>query len=419
MSRRNSDRVMEALAKDYLQCLGLLERSMDAFLRRYLVANGLPVVEEAIDETFVAIISGEPASEELQEIVQQYVDILASCEQIMQPFKLAISSKVLQMVASGLASEGMMIVRQLKKMGIRAMSLDSQIPELHQLGVVLRRACMQIDAVVPEAIEREGNIKPFLGDGRYKVNEEIGRGGFGVVYRVLDTKLRRDVAVKRLVGNANQPHMKAALRQLKKEAQILAGLPHQNIVQVFDLHVEDTDILMIMEYMPDSTLETLVEEGAFRDLSAGRKAEVLIGVCNGLAFAHSVGLLHLDLKPSNVLISKFGDDCIAKVADFGISVKLEPGEVSEAGKGIGTPLYMAPEQKAGSDGVLTSSADIYSLAKLICYSYTGAIGHYVDVNHESIPLLLQSELRNCLASDPAQRPETPNGILKALRDSTH
>ena len=213
--------------------------------------------------------------------------------------------------------------------------------------------------------------------GRYRVLEEIGRGGMGVVFRARDTVLERLVALKTLPAECvSDPERR---QQFLKEAQAASALNHPGIVTIHDLVVEDGQVFIVMELVEGTTLEERVARGPMPLQPALR---VAIPVAVALARAHGAGIVHRDLKPSNVMVTKEG---AAKVLDFGLAkltqaaphdtaVPTMPmrggdGPGSEGGAVMGTVPYMSPEQTMAKG--LDARTDVFSFGVLLYEMTTG------------------------------------------------
>ncbi|HKB85017.1 MAG TPA: serine/threonine-protein kinase, partial [Ignavibacteriaceae bacterium] len=187
----------------------------------------------------------------------------------------------------------------------------------------------------------------------YKVVEVIGEGGMGVVYKALDLKLERYVAIKIL--NTSKPPNPQFIERFKREARNQAKLNHTNIIPVYGFTDAENTLGIVMEYIEGETLEDLIRRERRLDLRFS--LDVMRQVLSGVAFAHQKGFIHRDLKPSNIIISNEG---IAKIMDFGISKSInETKDITKAGTKIGTIFYMSPEQIRGKPP--TTQSDLYSL----------------------------------------------------------
>ncbi len=187
----------------------------------------------------------------------------------------------------------------------------------------------------------------------YKIVEVIGEGGMGVVYKAIDLKLERYVAIKIL--NTSKPPNPQFIERFKREARNQAKLNHTNIIPVYGFTDADNTLGIVMEYIEGETLEDIIRREGRLDLKFS--LDVMRQVLSGVAFAHQKGFIHRDLKPSNIIISNEG---IAKIMDFGISKSInETKDITKAGTKIGTIFYMSPEQIRGKPP--TTQSDLYSL----------------------------------------------------------
>jgi len=204
--------------------------------------------------------------------------------------------------------------------------------------------------------------------GKYNLLNKLGRGGYGTVYRAIDTVLEVERAVKVLHPPlAADPQF---IKRFQKEAKTAARLDHPNIVRVYDLDEVDGRYFLVMEYMPGGSLKDLLKEKG--RLPFERALEILKQVSAALDYAHGQGLGHRDVKPSNIL---FDDDGTAKLADFGFSKALSEASsasLSTSGGMIGTPAYMAPEVWKGGQ-VVGPQTDVYSLACVFYEMVTGEV----------------------------------------------
>ena len=179
--------------------------------------------------------------------------------------------------------------------------------------------------------------------GRYKLVEQLGRGGMGTVYRAEDPRLERDVAIK--VVRDDVLAEDASRRRFRLEARALSRLIHPNIATLFDLDTEGETDFLVLEFVPGTTLAGILAAGP---LPEPRARAIAIEVASALQAAHEQGIVHRDLKPSNIAITPRGS---AKVLDFGLAAflpgaRLDSASPTMSGGGAltGTAAYMAPEQ---------------------------------------------------------------------------
>jgi serine/threonine protein kinase len=271
-------------------------------------------------------------------------------------------------------------------------------------------------------------------DARFVVAGEIGRGGMGVVHRVCDRVLHREAAMKGTESgaSANQD----AISTLLKEAQITGQLEHPHIVPVHDVAVrsDGVSVTFTMKLVRGSTFAQVVDElhrGAWDDRAAERGLQIILKVCDALAFAHSRGVVHRDVKPENIMVGTFGqvylmDWGIALVrpaeADVSgvasgprVTVALPNGDdVSESGVVVGTIEYMAPEQILGQTDRIDARTDVFGIGGLLYYMLTG-FGPNYRASGDTSPIwprpVLPPEER---AAWPSLPPELCRITLRAL-----
>jgi eukaryotic-like serine/threonine-protein kinase len=198
--------------------------------------------------------------------------------------------------------------------------------------------------------------------GRYTLEREVGRGGMGAVWLGLDEVLGRPVALKR-VGMA--PGVGAPdLARAEREARLAARLNHPHVVAVYDLVTEGDEQWLVMEYVEGSTLSELVRrDGA---MSPDRAAVVLGQVADALAAAHAAGIVHRDVKPSNILVAPDGQ---VKLSDFGIARAEADASLTQTGLVTGSPAYLSPEVASGQQA--TDASDVWSLGATLFHALAG------------------------------------------------
>jgi serine/threonine-protein kinase len=194
--------------------------------------------------------------------------------------------------------------------------------------------------------------------GTYRIEEVLGRGGMGLVYRAVHARTERPVAVK-VIGSEHTGPL--TNEELVREARIAASLNHPNIVRVYELdQTEDGLTYVVMDLVHGEDLARRLGRGASTRevLEWGRQ------IADALAYVHRMGVLHRDIKPSNVILC----DGVCKIIDFGIA-KLVPNGDVPASRIIGTPRFMAPEQLRG--WTLDARTDIYALGVLLYHALSG------------------------------------------------
>jgi tetratricopeptide (TPR) repeat protein len=244
----------------------------------------------------------------------------------------------------------------------------------------------------------DGSTTAFVGNVRYELLEEVGRGGMGIVYRALDTRLDRIVALKRLPEDLLRHHPRA-LQFFLREAQSAARLNHPNIVTVYDADRQDGQFFITMELLEGQPLQTVLRERG--QLSPSNLLGIARQTCRGLDYAHGQGVIHRDIKTANLFVTT---DRIVKIMDFGLAKVLE--QVRGGTTMIsGTPYYMSPEQVIGTD--VDHRSDLYSLGVTLFELATGSVpfrSGEVAYHHRHTPVPDPRELR----------PDLPEALAKLI-----
>lgn len=192
--------------------------------------------------------------------------------------------------------------------------------------------------------------------GRYEIIEELGKGGMGRVFRVEDTKVKEEVALKLIKPEIASD--KKTIERFSNELKLARKIAHRNVCKMYDLNEEDGTTYITMEYVPGEDLKSFIRRS--KRLDIGTAISISKQICEGLAEAHRLGIIHRDLKPSNVMIDKEGN---ARIMDFGIARSLQAKGITGKGIIIGTPEYMSPEQAEAKE--VDQSSDLYSLGIIL------------------------------------------------------
>ncbi len=199
---------------------------------------------------------------------------------------------------------------------------------------------------------------------RYEIIEELGKGGMGRVYRVEDTKLKQEVALKLIKPEIAKD--KKTIERFRNELKLAREIAHRNVCRMYDLNEEKGTHYITMEYVRGEDLRSSIRR--FGQLPIGKSISIAKQICEGLAEAHRLGVVHRDLKSNNIMIDKEGN---VRIMDFGIARSLEAKRITGAGVMIGTPEYMSPEQVEGKE--VDQRSDIYSLGVILYEMVTGRL----------------------------------------------
>lgn len=220
--------------------------------------------------------------------------------------------------------------------------------------------------------------------GDYELLEEVGRGGMGVVYRAHQKSLNREVAVKMLLRG--QFASDADVLRFRQEAESAGRLNHPGIVPVYEVGEHDGRIFFSMKYVSGETLSKKLLQGPMPPRQAAR---VLTAVSRAIHYAHEHGVLHRDMKPSNILVDELGDP---HITDFGLARRTTDAvSLTRTGAVLGTPAYMAPEQAAGNRGQVGPSSDVYSIGTVLYHMLTGRPPFQADSPVDVVLLVLEQE----------------------------
>ena len=260
-----------------------------------------------------------------------------------------------------------------------------------------------------------GRFLPGTGlGGRYRIVGLLGRGGMGEVYRADDLKLGQAVALKFLPGIVEKDA--ARLQRFHNEVKIARQISHSNVCRVYDVGEVDGHHYLSMEYVDGEDLASLLRR--IGRLPNDKAVQISRQLCMGLAAAHEQGILHRDLKPANVMIDGRGR---AKITDFGLATLAGTMRADEVG--AGTPLYMAPEQRAGKD--VTVRSDLYSLGLVLYELFTGHRAFTDGASRDSTPThpshhvegmdaATERVILRCLEQDPRDRPSSALMVSASL-----
>jgi serine/threonine protein kinase len=266
--------------------------------------------------------------------------------------------------------------------------------------------------------------------GKYQLLEPLGRGGVAQVYKAYHPQLDRYVAIKMLRSDLVEEE--EFLARFQREARSVAALRHPNIVQVFDFDIQDGRYYMVLELLEGDTLRTVLNSyrAAGEKIPTGHMLRILLDILAGLDYAHRAGIVHRDIKPTNIMLTKGGQ---AVVTDFGIAQIVGGAQYTVSGALMGTLSYMAPEQ--GLTGKCDARSDIYSLGIIYYEMLTGQVPFDAEtplavlMKHVNDPLPLPHRLDSnipeplervalkALAKKPENRFQSAQEMYTALSDA--
>jgi serine/threonine protein kinase/Flp pilus assembly protein TadD len=261
---------------------------------------------------------------------------------------------------------------------------------------------------------KSASVRRKDGPADYQIVKELGRGGMGIVYKALDRRLNRLVALKMIRGGGYADDIQIA--RFKIEAEAVAALRHPNILQIYDIGESDGEPYVALELLEGGSL---AERMRGRALAPREAAECVVPLVLAMDTAHRAGIVHRDLKPANIL---FTSDGIPKITDFGLAKRLEADEgQTHTGQVMGTPSYMAPEQARGDTKAAGPPADIYALGAILYemligrppFKGTSAMDTVKQVLEEEpvspsrvqgrVPRDLETICMKCLQKEPRKR----------------
>jgi serine/threonine protein kinase len=261
--------------------------------------------------------------------------------------------------------------------------------------------------------------------GRYEVIEELGKGGMGRVYKVYDKKIKEVVALKLIRPEISTDEK--AIERFNTELRLARKISHRHVCRMYDLGEEGTSHFITMEYVPGEDLKRFIKRSG--QLTVSKAVSIASQICEGLAEAHHIGVIHRDLKPQNIMIDSEGN---TRIMDFGIARFLEGDGMTTQGVLIGTPDYMSPEQAELED--VDQRSDIYALGVILFEMVTGRVPFEgktplsIAMKHKSqpppdprglniqVPEDLSRVILKCLEKEKENRYQSAEDLLADLKN---
>src|SRR5215469_8238424 len=276
--------------------------------------------------------------------------------------------------------------------------------------------------LLPTAVTRDPLAGRIL--SHYRLEERLGAGGMGVLYRATDLKLGRTVAIKLLARHLVSDE--AAKARFVREARAASALDHPNIATIHEIGEENGELFIAMSLYEGETLKQRLEKGR---VAVDETLNILRQVLLGLEAAHSAGIVHRDIKPANILVTSKGT---VKILDFGLAKLISDSQaqtMAAMGQAMGTLLYMSPEQLRGE--AVDARSDLWSLGVLTYELLAGTSPFRTDSNAATVSRILNDEpaslaavpgvpdwlaelVSQLLRKNPAARPQTASEGLKRL-----
>jgi len=294
-------------------------------------------------------------------------------------------------------------------------------------------SCVRLDPEPFPSEHNENSIRissgrPLLtcGDriGKYELREELSQGGQGIIYRGWDHQLQRDVAFK--FSHVSMDGEMLAFSEIRQEGSLLARLNHPHLAHVYDCGIHAGYPYLVLEYLPGLRL---LDYAAGASLPGDRIVRILEEIADGIAAAHQVGILHLDLKPENVMVTADGH---CKVIDFGLGWPLSGTTRPLPLRMMGTEEYLSPEQASGNTSRLSESTDVFGLGGILYFLLMDAaplspgihdeaeVQQELEVSHRRLARLKKNRglghlCRKALAAHPEERIATVIEFRRILR----
>lgn len=289
-----------------------------------------------------------------------------------------------------------------------------------------------------EEIVRAASLTGTVLMDRYEVQEEIGRGALGIVYKGWHRQIDKPIAIKVLFQETDQNQ--TGFLRFQREAESASQISHHNVITIFDFGLsEERFPFLVMDYIKGRSLRDVIKENS--GLETSRAIPIFLQICDGMQHAHRKEILHRDLKPDNIVLTEFGGNPdFVKIVDFGIAKimyeqRKSKRKLTMEGQVVGTPAYMSPEQIMGRP--LDPRSDIYTMGVLMFNTLTGVLPilggnstetmtkhvtndplEFGKASKKQIPLALQAVILTALSKFPENRQQSMDDLATDLRRCT-
>ena len=408
-------------ANDAERAIGINPNFADSWFNHGLAAEKQGDYKRMLEDFKQAAALNESYSRKYQDALAQYGGRVPGFSASVQNQASDLGGEVQEPVASPVSRYFMLLIFMLVGGTLIAVGLAHVLAGNNNIkenrGGKHNAGSRSAKGIISPAVFYEG-----VATGKYKIEKKVGEGAMGKVYLAVDKSLGRKVAIKKM-----NDEIKVNEREKQRfldEARTVALLHHPNIVEIYTIFEESGDVFLVFEYLEGRTLDTVLNKDI--RMSFNRVKGIYEEVAKALDYAHSKGVVHRDLKLSNIMLTAEG---YVKVMDFGLAGRAIESKVNSGNREVvGSPAYMAPEQEGGQSSV---RSDIYSLGICIYESLTGVLpfqgpdfanqkmrNFYEPVSQcvPGLPKAIDALLEKCLDVDPEKRFSSAEEFRKALAE---
>lgn len=412
----------QSAAEDADNAININPNFADAWYNRGVAAEKQGDYKRMLEDFKQAATLNEEYNRKYQDALAQYGARVPGFSPASKTQESDLGKEVQEPVASPMSRYLMLLVFMLVGGALIAFGFASVLTgqsSSSKNNNVRKEGKRSADKVISPSVFYEG-----VATGKYKIEKKVGEGAMGKVYLAVDKSLGRKVAIKKM--NDEIKVNEREKQRFLEEARTVALLHHPNIVEIYTIFEESGDVFLVFEYLEGRTLDTVLSKDI--RMSFNRVKGIFVEVSKALEYAHSKGVIHRDLKLSNIMLTS---ESYVKVMDFGLSGRaIESKANSGNAEIVGSPAYMAPEQENGTSSI---RSDIYSMGICIYESLTGVLpfqgpdfynqkmrNFYEPVSQcvQGLPKSVDALLEKCLDVDPEKR-FADAAEFRAALDSIH